>query len=154
MTTIIEPVLKAHKRCQVTSFYIQAVSIGRTAFLTTNLASEDSTNDIYVTSAASSWLIGRSSGCAVALGDRSASRRHAVIGHHPHDGFFIADVGSRNGTWVNRKRLSVRQRRILNDGDLLQLGNIRIEFFVVNRSLSDLNSDHVPVYLATSPIGE
>ncbi|MGF1496190.1 MAG: FHA domain-containing protein [Elainellaceae cyanobacterium] len=122
--------------------------------MTTNLSADGSAQDIYVTSAASSWLIGRSSSCAISLSDRSISRRHAAIGHHPRDGFFIADVGSRNGTWVNRRRLQQRQRRILSDGDLLQIGNTRVEFFIVDRSLAELDAEESAVFMATSPMRE
>ncbi|XGV98132.1 MAG: FHA domain-containing protein [Leptolyngbya sp. BL-A-14] len=127
VSTIIEPVLSASSRCEISSFYIQAVTTGRTAFLTTNLPDDRAT---HVTSVGSSWLIGRSSNCAISINSLSISRCHAVIGHCPDRGFYIMDVGSSNGTFVNCRRLAALEQRILNDGDLVELSHTRFEFFI------------------------
>ena len=76
VATFIEPILNAPSRCEISSNYIQAVTTGRTAFLTTNLTNNQSTQ---VTGLASSWLIGRSSNCAIAILEKSISRCHASI---------------------------------------------------------------------------
>lgn len=125
--TFIEPILDAPERCEISAHYIQAVTAGRTAFLTTNLPDVRSTN---VTEAATTWLIGRSNTCAIAILDKCVSRCHAVIGHHPNQGFYIMDIGSSNGTFVNRSRLVPLEQRFLNDGDLLEFSKIRTEFFI------------------------
>jgi hypothetical protein len=129
VTAILEPVLEAPKRCQLTPFYIQAVSLGQTRFLVTNLAESQPTK---VTDVASSWLIGRSATCAITVQHKSVSRRHVVMGHHPSEGLFVTDIGSKNGTWVNRRQLTPTERRVLRDGDLLQLGMLQVEFFLAN----------------------
>jgi pSer/pThr/pTyr-binding forkhead associated (FHA) protein len=127
VSTIIRPVLEAPQRCEISSYYIQAVTTGRTAFLTTNLPS---LRTAHVTEAASGWLIGRSPNCAIAVEDPSISRCHAVVGHRPHQGFYIIDVGSSNGTFVNGSRLVAMEQRILKDGDLIELSHTCVEFFV------------------------
>ncbi len=131
VSTIIAPILKAQDRCQLTTHYIQAVTTGRTAFLATNLAEPSTT---FVTEIASSWLIGRSQVCAIAVENDAVSRRHAVICHYPHDGFYITDAGSKNGTRINQRRLDPLERRLLRDGDLIQLGNLKVEFFATVRN--------------------
>lgn len=128
--TIVKRVLQAPARCQITSFYIQAVVAGQTIFLVTNLNSNQA--DCLLNST-STWLIGRDATCAITLRNNSVSRCHAVVGHHPIDGIYIADVGSSNGTLVNCRRLAHRERRTLKDGDLLQLGEMKIEFFLTSR---------------------
>lgn len=134
VTTIIEPVLQAPERCQVASFYIQAVSLGPTGFLATNLNTQDQEQEgIAATETASSWLIGRGSTCILNMPDSSISRCHAVISHHAYAGFFLTDVGSTNGTWVNGEKLAPRYRHTLQDGDLLRFGNLKIELFISNR---------------------
>ena len=45
-------------------------------------------------------LIGRQAGATLKIGNASVSRRHAVI-ERDGDRFVIADLGSRNGTFVN-----------------------------------------------------
>lgn len=140
VSTVIAPVFRAQQRCQFASCYIQAVTTGRTTFLATNLIQEQATD---ITPIDSCWSIGRSSTCAIPILDRSVSRCHAVIGYGPSDGFYITDVGSSNGTWVNHRRLSASQRFPLKDGDLLRLGTINIEFFATQRSSCIGNRDDI-----------
>jgi len=128
ISTLVEPILEAPQRCS-TSYYIQAVTTGRTAFLTTNLSSPDQTQ---LTAIASTWLIGRSRNCAIALPHPSVSRCHAVIGHSAAEGFYLMDVGSSNGTFLQGQRLPVLERRSLEDGDAISFSHIQVEFFVVS----------------------
>ena len=127
VTTLIEPVLQAKRRCQKSSFYIQAVTTGRIAFLASNLTG---VREMQMTEAASHWLIGRSTTCAIAVANPQLSRRHAVIGYST-EGFYITDVGSSNGTWVNERKLSAMERQPLQDGDVVRLGSLRVEFFAL-----------------------
>jgi len=131
VSTIIEPIFRAPSRCEVSAHYIQAVATGRAGFLTTNLPDSRMT---YVTEMASHWLVGRSSNCAIAVLDRSVSRCHSVIKHIPNQGFYIKDLGSCNGTSVNRSKLAPLEERLLHDGDLLEFSKFRVEFFIAGSS--------------------
>jgi hypothetical protein len=136
-TVVDESVLNASSRCELGTYYIQAVITGRTAFLTTNLLDVDST---HVTETGNNWLIGRSTTCPVAVQHNSVSRHHAVIGFCPSRGFYITDIGSSNGTHVNRRRLTALEQRFLSDGDLIELGRLRVEFFTSGWTLSERSS--------------
>lgn len=125
--TVIEPVLNPGDRCQLTPFYIQALVTRHTAFLSTNI---DGQARSQLSAINSSWLVGRHTTCAIAIPHPSVSRCHAVIGHHATDGMCITDLGSSNGTWVNRHKLAPAERRKLRDGDLVQFGQLQVEFFV------------------------
>lgn len=127
VTTIIEPLLLAPKRCEQACHYIQAVVSDRISFLATNLFHKHS---IQVTGNASNWLIGRNTSCAIFVPNSSVSRRHAVIGYCAGSGLYITDVGSRNGTKLNHKRLTPSQRYTIKDSDLIQIGSLKLEFFV------------------------
>ena len=152
VTTIIEPVLQASERCQSASFYIQAVSLGATGFLATNLHTTDQEQEnISATETASSWLIGRGSTCVLNMPDSSVSRCHAVISHHAYTGFFLTDVGSTNGTWLNGAKLTPRTRRTLKDGDLLRFGNLKVELFISDRHQTSKHSPNSFSCLTTSP---
>lgn len=133
VATVIDPVLTAQQRCQITPIYIQAVSTGRTSFLATNLMPE---RELKVTDSGSSWLLGRSPDCAIAIKHGTVSRRHAVVGRHEDGRFYITDLGSRNGTHVNNRRLPPTDRWTLQDGDLIRLGALHLEFFITSRQLS------------------
>jgi FHA domain/zinc-ribbon domain len=69
-------------------------------------------------------LIGRSPECHVFLDDVTVSRRHAELVREG-DVFSIRDLGSLNGTYVNRQRIESAE---LSDGDEVQIGKYRLTF--------------------------
>ena len=68
--------------------------------------------------------IGRSPDCDIFLDDVTVSRRHAVVSHKD-DALKIEDLGSLNGTFLNRRRIETGD---LTDGDELQIGKYRLTF--------------------------
>ena len=68
--------------------------------------------------------IGRHPDSDVFLDDVTVSRNHAVVSRED-DAFVIADQGSLNGTYVNRRRI---ERQTLLDGDELQIGKYKLAF--------------------------
>jgi hypothetical protein len=71
-------------------------------------------------------LIGRSPDCHVFLDDVTVSRRHAEIVHE-RDDFVIRDLGSLNGTFVNRHRI---ESAVLAADDEVQIGKYRMTFLL------------------------
>lgn len=71
-------------------------------------------------------LIGRSPDCDIFLDDVTVSRRHAEL---LQDGerFTIKDLGSLNGTFVNRRRIEADETEIQDD-DEVQIGKYRLTF--------------------------
>ncbi|MDQ6928681.1 MAG: zinc-ribbon and FHA domain-containing protein [Actinomycetota bacterium] len=59
------------------------------------------------------------------LDDITVSRRHAEV-IRVDDGYTIRDVGSLNGTYLNRERI---EEAALANGDELQIGKFRLVFF-------------------------
>ncbi|MGA1997907.1 MAG: adenylate/guanylate cyclase domain-containing protein [Bryobacteraceae bacterium] len=68
-----------------------------------------------------SWAIGRGDGCAVMLEGRSVSRLHALIQRREGGDFSLVDLGSRNGSFVNGRRVSLPV--LLRDADRLVFGD-------------------------------
>ena len=68
---------------------------------------------------------GRHPESEIFLDDVTVSRRHAVF-DRTGDQFTVSDVGSLNGTYVNRDRIEKVQ---LTDGDEVQIGKYRLVFF-------------------------
>ncbi|MEA5465118.1 FHA domain-containing protein [Leptothoe sp. PORK10 BA2] len=128
-STIVDSILTVQERCQVTPFYIQAVIANSSVFLVSNTGSSETLN---LTNAGACWLVGKSISCALPVEDSTVDPCHAVIRHTPEAGFFIADVGSQSGTHLNRRRLPPQKRQLLRDGDMIELGNLVVEFFVDN----------------------
>ena len=73
---------------------------------------------------------GRHPDSEIFLDDVTVSRRHAVFRRGP-DGFTVSDVGSLNGTYVNRDRIDTVA---LKDGDEVQIGKYRLVFFAGHES--------------------
>jgi FHA domain/zinc-ribbon domain len=69
-------------------------------------------------------LIGRSPECDVFLDDVTVSRRHAELVREGET-FSIRDLGSLNGTYVNRRRI---ESAVLENDDEVQIGKYRLTF--------------------------
>ena len=68
--------------------------------------------------------IGRHPDSAIFLDDITVSRRHAEI-RRSDSSFAIHDVGSLNGTYVNRERV---EEAALRSGDEIQVGKFKLVF--------------------------
>ena len=68
--------------------------------------------------------IGRSPECEIFLDDVTVSRNHAVLIARS-GGYVVEDLGSLNGTFVNRRRIDTA---MLQGGDELQIGKYRMTF--------------------------
>ena len=64
--------------------------------------------------------LGRQNDNDVVLDDDAVSREHAVI-LEADDGYYLLDLGSTNGTFVNRHRLG-KERSLLRHGDVIHIG--------------------------------
>jgi pSer/pThr/pTyr-binding forkhead associated (FHA) protein len=68
---------------------------------------------------------GRHPDSDIFLDDVTVSRRHAEFRRGPH-GVKVRDVGSLNGTYVNRDRIDEVQ---LTNGDEVQIGKYRLVYY-------------------------
>ena len=68
--------------------------------------------------------VGRHPEADIFLDDITVSRRHAEI-HRVNGGFRLQDVGSLNGTYVNRERVEGAE---LRSGDEIQIGKFKLVF--------------------------
>ena len=69
--------------------------------------------------------IGRDPDSDIFLDDVTVSRNHAVI-EVTAGGVTLQDLGSLNGTYVNRRRIDAAE--LLADGDELQIGKFRLAY--------------------------
>ena len=65
------------------------------------------------------YFIGRGEGNNIVISDPEVSRKHAVIYYHD-GGFIIEDLDSRNGTFLNRRKITKER---IEDGDKIKVGN-------------------------------
>jgi uncharacterized Zn finger protein (UPF0148 family) len=68
--------------------------------------------------------IGRTPDAALFLDDVTVSRNHALLVRR-QDGIYIDDLGSLNGTYVNRRRIESHR---LQNGDELQVGKYKLTY--------------------------
>jgi adenylate cyclase len=73
------------------------------------------------------WTVGRSDDNNLVLPDRWISRNHAMIQCMETGEFYLIDLGSRNGSFVNGRRVSVPVT--LRDGDALTFGQTELQFY-------------------------
>lgn len=76
--------------------------------------------------------IGRARENHVRLKSDGVTRRHAQLTEKSGD-WHLADLGSRNGTSLNGTQLTAHQEHPLNDGDLIEIGGIALQFCVSER---------------------
>lgn len=72
-------------------------------------------------------VVGRDGGATLELGDLQVSRRHALL-VRAAEGFFLKDLGSRNGVLVNKEKVPSRSQTRLKNGDVLSLGRTTLIF--------------------------
>jgi adenylate cyclase len=72
------------------------------------------------------WTVGRGEESNIVIKDRCISRNHAML-QSTEGGYYLIDMGSSNGTFVNGRRVSVPL--IIHDGDTVTFGQTELKFF-------------------------
>jgi len=75
------------------------------------------------------FLIGRSESCQLRPKSESVSRKHCIIVLKDNR-VLVQDLKSRNGTFINEKRLPVDKAKVLNGGDNLRIGKLMFEVVI------------------------
>jgi pSer/pThr/pTyr-binding forkhead associated (FHA) protein len=70
--------------------------------------------------------IGRDNICGISINDTRMSRQHAALFFYQPD-FYLKDLGSTNGSFINDKRI---KNAPLRNGDVIRLGNTEFEFIL------------------------
>ncbi|MEM9828640.1 MAG: sigma 54-interacting transcriptional regulator, partial [Planctomycetota bacterium] len=94
------------------------------AYLT--LQHEGRWNDLYRLRPERPTTLGRSSDNPIVVRTESASRKHAEVFYDAAAGWQVRDLESRNGTFVNGKRIAAAS--VLADGDVISVTGIALRF--------------------------
>jgi len=73
------------------------------------------------------FCIGRDQDSDLCLSDPKTSRNHVIVQHTSRDEYIIIDIASKNGCFVNNKRLYSPGE--LQNGDQIRIGDTKIDFF-------------------------
>lgn len=78
--------------------------------------------------------LGRATSNDVVVDNGKVSRRHALIHRQDDAEFWVVDLGSGNGTYINNRRIALATRLV--DGDKLMLGDVEYAFRQATRPLA------------------
>ncbi len=115
---------------------IYGIVQGKQAFLASNVL--EGKTQILI-SEEQVWTIGRDRNSAIPAQNDRLSRHHAAIRYLDGKGFYLVDLKSTNGSFVNSR--PVRQPILLKDRDRLRLGGIGFTFFI---SYGDRAIERIP----------
>jgi len=118
-----------HHRLRGVWQYVQAVANDDQVYLMTNLLPDQTQ---IVTQPENLWVIGRDRKASLPIPDKRLSRRHAIVQYVADKGFFLIDLNSTNGTFINGEL--VRRPMLLKDGDRVRLGILSFVFFLCKSS--------------------
>ena len=70
--------------------------------------------------------VGRASDNELSLNDASVSKIHAALLMTAEGTLLVADTGSTNGTYLNGRRISYGESRLIEDGDVVGFGDVEV----------------------------
>ncbi len=83
--------------------------------------------------------IGRSNRCDIVITNMKISRQHLRI-MHSHGEYFLRDLKSKNGTWINNQTLSGQTKK-LSHGDKIELARVISIDFLFPHSVDSITHD-------------
>ena len=98
----------------------------------------------------SCWTIGRGPDNLIVLPDQWMSRNHAMVQSTGAGEFYLIDLGSRNGSFVNGRRVSVPM--VLQDSDLITFGETSLEFHSPNHWAAKISPANQALDITAEPI--
>jgi pSer/pThr/pTyr-binding forkhead associated (FHA) protein len=88
------------------------------------------------------FVIGRGGECDLVLPERQVSREHIRI-YRAGDSYYLEDLDSKNGTWINSKQLKASTVP-LRDGDEIQIAMVVKITFIGSEATAPLTVDELP----------
>lgn len=73
------------------------------------------------------WIAGRDASCEIVIPDQHASRKHFELAH-TIEGYFVTDLASANGTFVNGSPIRPNEPTAIKSGDVISVLNTKIYF--------------------------
>lgn len=96
-------------------------------------------------------LVGRAKDCEIQIAERRLSRKHCEIQRRDNR-FVVNDLGSQNGTYVNRKR--IRDAHVLEDGDVLNFAEYSVHYLADNAKYDGPDLVHARRQAANARTGQ
>ena len=97
------------------------------------------------------WTVGRSPSCEICVEHINFSRKHFKI-HKEDQEFFITDLESANGTYLNDSLLNPNQPKPIHSGDVISILDIKVFFDIINPQFKKESPDPVPMVIPTTNV--
>ncbi len=81
-------------------------------------------------------ILGRHPDCQVVVEVGAASRQHCAISHQLGE-YFLEDLKSRNGTFLNNSQLQKQDKKRLYDGDVIRVCEVEFTFYGTPRPIQN-----------------
>ncbi|WP_353258144.1 ATP-binding protein [Prochlorothrix hollandica] len=91
--------------------------------------------------------IGRTMGNRIVLGETTVSRHHAQIVREG-DCYWLLDLGSANGTYLNDKRLPAHEPSSLTHDDVIRLGTFQVQFSQIPQTTPEVLNRELKILVA------
>lgn len=98
------------------------------------------------------WAIGRGHENDLIIQDQTISRNHAILQSTEAGEFYLIDLGSRNGTFVNERRVGVPIK--LKHADVIKFGKTETVFYCPDSPIKGVENDISPIDTMTSVLHE
>lgn len=95
-----------------------------------------------------SWTFGRDDNNHFVLSDRWISRNHAMLQFTDTGDFYLIDLGSRNGSFVNGRRVSIPVT--IHNGDLITFGQTELQFHCSSSATDEVTPEEPGKEMQTS----
>ncbi len=96
------------------------------------------------------WTAGREPDCEIQLHHAKVSRKHFELNKNS-DGYFVTDLGSSNGTYLNGQRLAPQEPTRIMSGDILRVLEVELHFEIKAANLPAVTAQ--PLSLVHAPWG-
>jgi hypothetical protein len=116
--------MQARERAHATTRRISPVAPSRGKRIPSRLVLVDGVGPESVDLVPPETMLGRDSSCHVSINDSSVSHRHARV-YHSDGEWYVEDLGSTNGTFVNERPLT--HPVVLRPGDMVAVGRSVLE---------------------------
>ena len=83
------------------------------------------------------WTLGRSEESDICIEHPNISSEHLKI-NKVENRFYVTDMGSSNGTWINGKPIKANTAQELKSEDVIEISNISITFEIQNEDFKDM----------------
>lgn len=111
------------------------------------IVSNGTQEGLYLNLGKKTSVIGRDEAVPLQIEDERVSRKHCQVRYEPKDdSFYLLDMKSSNGSYVNGRRMVAEVK--LSDGDEIQIGDIKIIF------TSDVPTDKANALAVMKKAGE